>query len=165
MAYGPQAAPDQPSDKSTKIYESAVIVDFIAELFPNSGLLSNNPVQRAKARAFASAGHTLIYTGWREMVDGNSEELYNSLTQIQTLLPDGTKYAIGEEFSLADVAIAPWLARLELVLENDIFGKVGKGAGLKMFEVYNSTKYDKLRAYSKRVQERPSVKKTYLRVS
>ncbi|ELU43933.1 Glutaredoxin domain-containing protein [Rhizoctonia solani AG-1 IA] len=51
IAYGgPKVDPANPSPESIKLAESLVLLEFIADLYPNSGLLSTNPVERAQAR-------------------------------------------------------------------------------------------------------------------
>lgn len=95
----------------------------------------------------------------------NIEVLFTGFDKVQSLLSNGTTYAIGDEFSIADISVGPWLARIELLLENEFFGKFDKNSVTSVVEVYKSPKYDRLREYNRRVQARPTVKKTYLRVS
>ena len=43
---------DKPAPDSIKIAESLVLLEFVADLFPDSGLLPKDPVERAKVRLF-----------------------------------------------------------------------------------------------------------------
>lgn len=70
-----------------------------------------------------------------------------------------------DEFTIADISVGPWIERIVLLLEKDFFGKYDKGTVVRVFEAYKSSKYDKLRNWNRRVQERPGVKKTFLKVS
>ncbi|KAH0834663.1 hypothetical protein J3R83DRAFT_10178 [Lanmaoa asiatica] len=49
---GPNVPPEEPSPLSFKLTESYVILEFLADLFPNSGLLppASNPTGRARVR-------------------------------------------------------------------------------------------------------------------
>lgn len=166
IALGPQPAPDQPSGTSIKILESLVIVEFIADLYPHAKLIPSDPVERAKARTFAVAGDSAIVSATvAALLGDNVEVLFTGFDKVQSLLSDGTTYAIGNDFSIADISVGPWLARIDLLLENEFFGKFDKSSVTSVIEVYNSPKYDKLREYNRRVQARPSVKKTYVKVS
>ena len=65
IAYGgPPVPPDQPSPESAKIAESLVLLDFVADLFPDSHLLPKDPVQRARARFFIDTVSTKFVPAW-----------------------------------------------------------------------------------------------------
>lgn len=90
--------------------------------------------------------------------------VFKALDFIQALLSDDVLYAIGNDFTIAYIAISPWLCRIGLLFRNDIFGKYGKGVGVRAYELYNSFKYAKLRKLARRLEERPSIKNTFLEV-
>lgn len=52
---GPSVNPEDPSPLSAKITESNVILEFLADLYPDSGLLLKDPVLPAKVRFFVDA--------------------------------------------------------------------------------------------------------------
>ena len=72
--YGsPRSEPENPSPDSVKIAESVVLLEFIADLYPDSGLLPKDPVDRVPARffidafttkVFPHAGALFVYGGW-----------------------------------------------------------------------------------------------------
>lgn len=101
----------------------------------------------------------------RSFSNDNLESIFVVFDQLQALLQDGATFAVGNEFTIADISIAPQLVRVATWLENDYFGRYDKSTVSKVQELYNSPKYDRLREYVLRLQERPSVKKTYLKVS
>ncbi|KAJ7602061.1 hypothetical protein FB45DRAFT_985344 [Roridomyces roridus] len=103
IAYGgPVTPPDDPSPESAKFGESLVLLEFIADLYPNSTIRPADVVERTKARLFIDA----VY-----------------------LIPEKT-YAINDDFTLADIAILPLLASMEIWLKNDI-GAFPAGEGIK----------------------------------
>ncbi|KAH7925067.1 glutathione S-transferase C-terminal-like protein [Leucogyrophana mollusca] len=162
VAYGgPDVPPETPSPKSTKIAESLVLVEFVADLYPESGLLPKDPVLRAKARFFievVSSKFSPSYVGF--VLRGESyDNVLKGVEAIQELLPESGKYAIGDEFTIADAAFTPFFARLKIAAENE-FGKYELGSGRKLLDALESPKYAKFNAYAGRLLERPSVKAT-----
>ncbi|KIJ15127.1 hypothetical protein PAXINDRAFT_99658 [Paxillus involutus ATCC 200175] len=49
---GPGVAPENPSPELTKLAESLVLVQFVADLYPQANLFPQDPVLRAKTRFF-----------------------------------------------------------------------------------------------------------------
>ena len=83
---------------------------------------------------------------------------------MQALLPP-QGFVLGE-FSIADIAIAPFLARNELNLANDQGGfPEGKGIGPKILERLQAPKFARIQEYSKAVQSHPSFVATFDKVS
>ena len=121
---------------------------------------------RAKARLFidavstkfAPANFSVLHNG------GDPAPLVDALVHLQALLPP-QGFAIGE-FSAADIAIAPFIARTELNLENDLGGfPAGKGEGQRILELIRSPKLARWQEYSKAVLAHPAVASTFDRVS
>ncbi|EJD05527.1 glutathione S-transferase [Fomitiporia mediterranea MF3/22] len=159
---GPKVAPEQPSPDSVKIAESLVLLEFFADLFPGSKLLPKDPVLRARARFFIDAVSTKLTPGWAAFViRGESPEAFFSGAEaIQALLPDDKKFAVADDFTIADAAIAPFLGRAFVALKNDI-GTYAPGEGKKALEVLNSPRFSKLLNYFKRIEARESFKSTF----
>ncbi|KAK7059898.1 serine carboxypeptidase [Favolaschia claudopus] len=136
---GPQVPPEQPSPESTKIAESLILVEF-------------TPVQRAK---FLPA-----YMG--PVARGQAfEPLWDALEEIQKLLPADKPYAIGDEYTAADIAITPFLARMEVWLKNDI-GAYKAGEGKKAAEYfYSCDRFARLVKYYETIKGRESFKATF----
>ena len=163
IAYGgPKAPADDPSPESTKIAESLVLVEFIADLFPNSSLHPKDPVQLAQARFFIEVVSSKLVPGWASFVmrGESADQLLAGFEAIQNLLPADKAFAVGDEVTIADLAIAPFLARTEVAIKNEI-GKYKAGEGLKVYEIYKSDKFSKLRNYFERIKARDSFKKTF----
>ncbi|KAJ7148120.1 hypothetical protein C8R43DRAFT_889144 [Mycena crocata] len=119
---GPQVSPELPSPDSVKITESLILVEFVADLHPDSSILPKDPVQRAKIRFFIDAvGNNLVPASLGPVVHGQPfEPFWEALDAVKALLPVDKIFAVGDEFTAADIAIAPFLARMEVWLKNDI---------------------------------------------
>ena len=122
-----------------------MLVELVGDLFPQSGLIPTDPVKRAQARFFIEGVSSKFVAAWFVVQFRNAsvEDLYAALEYLQSLLPAESGFAIGE-FSAADIAIAPFLARLKVALKNDI-GAYKEGEGKKTWEVYHSDGFAKLR--------------------
>ncbi|TDL24494.1 glutathione S-transferase [Rickenella mellea] len=158
---GPIVPPDEPSPESEKIAESLVLLEFFADLKPDSTFLPKDAISRAKVRFFIDAISNKLSPAQNAFLrKGESPEaLYKAFDYVQSLLPDNTKYAVSDNFTTADAAIAPFFARGGLALKND-FGAYKPGEGTKVLETLKSPKYAKLWGYWEAVLERPSVKST-----
>ncbi|KAG2364202.1 thioredoxin-like protein [Suillus spraguei] len=159
---GPNVNPDDPSPLSTKIAESNVILEFLADLYPDSGLLPKDPVLRAKVRFFINAITRHVEGTYFDFLRGN-ESLDNALKAIefiQELLEEGSDFAIGNHYTIADACISPHLARLKIVTETDM-GNFPVGTGYKLGEELKGPKFAKFKKYAERILDRPSFKKIY----
>ncbi|RPD53469.1 glutathione S-transferase C-terminal-like protein [Lentinus tigrinus ALCF2SS1-7] len=139
IAYGgPAVPPDQPSPDSIKLAESLVLVEFIADLYPNAHLLPSDPVLRAKARFFIDGVSTKLVPAWHNFLQGKSpvEDFYKAVEYVQALLPAEGGFAVGE-YSIADIAITPFLARARVSLINE-FGAYPEGEGKQVWEALSS---------------------------
>ncbi|EIW74074.1 hypothetical protein CONPUDRAFT_94078 [Coniophora puteana RWD-64-598 SS2] len=169
IAYGgPAVPPEQPSTESTKISESAVILEFIAELFPSAaGLLPKDPVKRATARLFVKLLDTKLWPplfAW--MQDGAPpHEIFEVLKTLQMILPKNVQgqYALGDEFTIADAAFAPMWARIRLIIDKGIgekeYGREQHIAAAS--RALESPELARFTAYADRLLGRPSVKATW----
>ncbi|KIJ63102.1 hypothetical protein HYDPIDRAFT_113664 [Hydnomerulius pinastri MD-312] len=159
---GPDVPPEQPSPLSTKLTESSVILEFIADVFPSSDLLPKDPVSRARVRFFADAVAKHVETPAVQFLRGlgTYEKLLEGLEVVQGLLPEEGKYAVGDTFTIADAAAAPFFARLELMVKTDV-GGFEPGMGKKLGEALEAEKFARFRKYRKALLERESMKKSF----
>ncbi|KAI0747172.1 thioredoxin-like protein [Daedaleopsis nitida] len=161
VVYGPKfGAPEDPSPEATMLNESLIIVEFIAELFPESKLHPADLVQRARARLFISVVEQKLFEGFKNfiVIGESNESLLAGLEAVQACLPE-MGFAVGE-WSIADVAAAPFLIRTMMFLERDI-GKFPVGEGPKTLEELQKPKYARLAKYIQDISTRPSVQATF----
>lgn len=148
--------PDQPSPDSTKLFESLVLLDFVADLYPGAKLLPSTPAERARTRLFANAAVTR-FAGrlFPEYIrqGKNIEGVLSALEELQYLLPEKGRYAAGDDFTIADAALAPALWRFEVTLKHEL-GRIPVGEGRKILKIYESERFAKIRTYFQAVKER-----------
>ncbi|RPD55578.1 hypothetical protein L226DRAFT_490053 [Lentinus tigrinus ALCF2SS1-7] len=155
------APPEDPSPEAVKLTKSLVIVEFLADLFPEGKLRPSDPVQLASARLFVALFDAKVFEAFKNyffMATAQASDLLAALEFIQARLPP-TGFAVGE-FSIADVAAAPFLARIVLLLEHDI-GMYPVGDGKKTLEELRKPKFARLMKYIADLKARPSFQASY----
>ena len=166
IAYGgPKVPPDEPSPESIKITESLVLLEFVADLYPNAHLLPADPVQRARARFFVEAVSTKLVPAWMTLKSGapeSSQAFLDTIESIQALLPP-QGFAIGE-YSIADISVAPFIARAHVALGNEI-GAYAVGEGKKILEALQQPRFARFQKYWADLQVRPSFQATFNKAS
>jgi glutathione S-transferase len=111
-------------DGGRPLSESAVIMEFLEERYPEPPLLPADPADRAAVRLliFRDGDLTSPYYAFRRGEDGAAEEFDQALGKFDALLGE-QPYLGGEEYGLADIAFVPWLLRARdmLGVELDAF--------------------------------------------
>ncbi|AMO54830.1 glutathione S-transferase [Endozoicomonas montiporae] len=94
------------------LFESAVINEYLDEITPPS-LHPEDPLEKARNRAWIEFGSTILMTGYRlrmakdsDTYDSEHANLMQLLQQLEEQL-DGKSFFNGNQFSLADAAFAP----------------------------------------------------------
>ncbi|KAG2151588.1 uncharacterized protein EDB93DRAFT_1138304 [Suillus bovinus] len=159
---GPNVDPDDPSPLSAKIAESNIILEFLADLYPDSGLLPKDPVLRAKVRFFIDATTKYLEGASYDFIrgQGSYDSVLKGIEFIQGLLEEGKGFAVGDHYTIADACISPHLARLKIVTETDT-GKFPVGMGYKLGEELKGPKFAKFTKYVQRMLDRPSLKQIH----
>ncbi|KAH9051930.1 hypothetical protein EDB87DRAFT_629108 [Lactarius vividus] len=164
LVYGsPKSDPDNPSPESTKIAESLVILEFIADLYPDSGLLPKDPVERARVRFFIDAVSTKASPPFFAFyLRGESPDAFIAgVAEIQELLPPAAQFAVGDHFTIADAAIAPFLNRWDLLFRNDL-GRFAEGTGSRVYkELFETERFARLQKYYANISSRDSFKNSF----
>jgi glutathione S-transferase len=92
--------------------ESAVIMEFLEERYPEPPLLPTDPADRALVRllVFRDRDLTDPYYAFRRGEDGAEERFLAALAQLNVALSE-RPYLGGSEYGLADIAFVPWILR------------------------------------------------------
>jgi len=107
-------------ERELTLYESNIINEYIDERFPHPQLMPADPVMRARARLFLFNFErelfvhvqTLENSANQKAVEKARLQIRDRLTQLAPILLK-SKYMLGDDFSMLDVAIAPLLWRLD----------------------------------------------------
>ena len=120
--------------------ESAVIMEFLEERYPDPSLLPPDPADRAAVRLLIFRADELTdpYYALRRGEDGAGEQLDAALGRLDAAL-EQAPYLGGAEYGLADIAYIPWLLRARDVLDVSFDG------------------FPALAAWVARLEERPAV--------
>ena len=110
-------------DGGRPLPESAVIMEFLEERYPEPPLLPPDPADRAAVRLLVFRDHDLTdpYYEFRRGEEGAREELDAALGRLDSLLAE-QPYLGGAEYGLADIAYVPWLLRARDMLGVELDG-------------------------------------------
>ena len=122
-------------DGGEPLPESVVIMEFLEERYPEPALLPADPADRAAVRLliFRDKDLTDPYYALRRGEDGAAEQLDAALAKLDVRLYD-RDYLGGAEYSLADIALVPWVLRARDMLDVELSGYPSLGAWLARLE-------------------------------
>ncbi|KAH9921954.1 thioredoxin-like protein [Epithele typhae] len=155
MAYGHSfGSPEDPSPDSTKPAESLVLVLFVGDLFPYSGLVPTDPALRARALLFAVNFEARVLDAYKGFFGGGAppRTLLDAFAAVQARLPPAG-FAV-ETWSFADIMTAPLLVRMVLLLEHEM-GTFAAGEGKKTLAALKEPGFARLMEYIENLKARP----------
>ena len=168
IAYGGSKAEDgEPSLDSIKVIESTIILEFLADLYPNSGLLPTDPILRTKARLFINHFDIKVWPSFRDYCLGreNAATLLDVIDMLQKLLPAETGFATGDKWCMADMAVAPFLALFEVILKHEL-GQYPIGEGNKtLVAIRDKTRFSRYNLYVADLMAQPTFQANWDEVS
>ena len=103
----------------TKLWESAVILEYLEEAFPRHSLMPSQPTARAKARLWIEFANVRLFAPTHRLIFAKDEtlrrelvaEMVGSVRVLEaavTARSDDEPYLLGDQFTLADIALYPW---------------------------------------------------------
>ncbi|MEH2264340.1 glutathione S-transferase family protein [Nostoc sp.] len=110
-----------------EIYESAIINEYLEEVFPEPALLPRDPGAKAIARIWIDYANTRFVPAFNKFLRGKDaqeqgqgqREFLESLLYIEQegigKLSGNGPYWLGEQLSLVDISFYPWFERLPLL--------------------------------------------------
>jgi glutathione S-transferase len=110
-------------DGGPPLPESAVIMEFLEERYPEPALLPADPADRAAVRLliFRDDELTSPYYALRRGEDGAREQFDAALGRFDALLAE-RPYLSGTDYGLADIALVPWVLRARDMLGVELEG-------------------------------------------
>ncbi|CAD6889112.1 unnamed protein product [Tilletia controversa] len=155
------------NESKTIVPESAVIANYVAEVYPESGLLPDDPLQRARVRYVIERALQLILRNYPSAVFKREAEgvnaLYSSLEQVEKLFNSISAtgpFIFGDKLTLADIATAPFLARIVAVTDPNL-GLISSELISPSIPERVQTELPRLREFLDAVKARPSWKDTF----
>ncbi|MEH1813909.1 MAG: glutathione S-transferase family protein [Nostoc sp.] len=106
-----------------EIYESAIINEYLDEVFPEPALLPRDPAAKAIARIWIDYANTRFVPAFNKLLRGKDsteqeqgrKEFTEALLYIEKEGLGKGDYFLGDQFSLVDISFYPWFERLPLL--------------------------------------------------
>lgn len=110
-----------------RVWESAIINEYLDETFPEPPLLPNEPIQRAIARIWINFADTRLFAVSYKLLYGSDppqypvllKELADNLLFIEhealQKVSDSSPYWLGSKISLVDLTYYPWFEQLNVL--------------------------------------------------
>ncbi|KAI0669680.1 glutathione S-transferase C-terminal-like protein [Trametes maxima] len=140
--------------KGKALYESLILIEFFEDAFPDKAphLLPEDPFDRAYTRLWVDHVSKQIVPPFMRTIlaqepdrqQESLEEFYKGLRTLSGKVKG--PYFLGEQFSVVDAALAPWVVRDYILAENRGYSRDAAGPGW--------------RAYAEKLETRESVLKT-----
>jgi glutathione S-transferase len=163
ITYGSPSEKDgQPSPDAFKLYESSVIAEFIADLYPTSSILPKDPVAKAKVRFFVDlAAKKLIPSlGAIAFAGASYQSVLGHIEKTQSLLDPKLNFFAGDKITLADAVLAPFFCSLHL-MAGPRFSLKEDGEMAKLLNALKEDKYSTFLKYLETLASHPTVKGTF----
>lgn len=108
-------------DRDLRLYESGIVMEYLDERYPHPPLLPVDPVSRANARLFMFRVDRDWYSRMGQILRGPADGVEAAQEALRQSLVDSApifaahRFFMGDEFSLIDCVVAPFLWRLPVM--------------------------------------------------
>jgi glutathione S-transferase len=151
-------------EKKTIIVESAITTRLIGELYPESGLLSKDPIVNAQselwADRFVDAFNSPVYFKALKTPNWSTveaeEAFFKALDSVLPYLGAAGPFAVGQKSpKIGDLLVAPFIGQVQLLLEKGIL-PASISERLK-----SNAKYAEFNSYVDAIHSLPAFKKSW----
>eukprot|EP00930_Biecheleria_cincta_P028111 TRINITY_DN19603_c0_g1_i1.p1 TRINITY_DN19603_c0_g1~~TRINITY_DN19603_c0_g1_i1.p1 ORF type:complete len:328 (+),score=43.88 TRINITY_DN19603_c0_g1_i1:60-986(+) len=139
-----------------KVHDSTVLLEYVHEAFIGPPLLPTSPYARAQVRLWSKHVDLHIVPNYERLLAAHDQEtrslaredLLRGLSEFQSVMAPLTEgpFFLGDDFSMADMALAPWWQRMCSVL--------------RAYRKFDPTAFPRLQAWFEAVEARPSFAQT-----
>ena len=127
--------------KGRALYESLILCEFLEDAYPSykPNVLPADPIDRAYARIWIDFISKSIIPSWQRLLQAQTsekqQEALEDLSKAQKTFGEKVKgpYFLGEEFSLVDIAVAPWVVRDYILAENRNYDRAAVSSEWKKY--------------------------------
>jgi glutathione S-transferase len=109
-----------------RVWESAIVNEYLEETFPDPPLLPTEPIQRAQARIWINFADTRLFAASGKLLYGRDSQpaaILNELTEHLLFIEreglakisDREPYWLGSELSLVDLTFYPWFEQINVL--------------------------------------------------
>lgn len=127
--------------EGNRIWESAVVCEYLEECFPEPGLLPRDPGGKARARIWVDWASSSLVPAFYKLLKSQEPEDYQGLrNELSAVLGkldaelEGKSWILGEQLSLADLEIYPWFERMPVLEHYRDFGVPGELSHIRRWQ-------------------------------
>lgn len=128
-----------------KIWESAVILEYLEDAFPKIALTPPSPADRAKVRLWIDFANTRLFAATHRLIFTTDETLRQQLTAemveaVRYLEREGMRgdgdgpYLLGGKFTLADISLYPWFEQVSTLEKFSEFKMPSESEGIRKWQ-------------------------------
>ncbi|GAA5955335.1 hypothetical protein JCM3765_003285 [Sporobolomyces pararoseus] len=138
------------------LYESLVLLEYLEDAFPQNPLRSSDPYENGRVRLAAAQVSNVLVPAYYKLLQAQEPEAQKEAKEAfvkafkdveeNWFVKGQGDWARGEKFGILDAVIAPWIVRLDILVEHRNLKVEELGEGLK--------------SYVERILDRKSVKDT-----
>jgi len=145
-------------NQGENVYDSVVLLEYVHESFTGPPLLPTSPFARAKVRLWSKHVDLHVVPNYERLLAAHDaearamarEDLLQALAQFEAAMAPLAKgpFFLGDDFSMADIVLAPWWQRMCSVL--------------RAYRKFDPSAFSRLQVWFEAVEARPCFARTAL---